>query len=69
MQIVMTQNEYQDSIQLFKLIDHYYDYYHWCHNAGLVLAGRDTPPIGQPLDLSLDAAADTVKVVLDATVS
>lgn len=37
--------------------------------AGLYTTGRDTLPIGQRIDLSLGAAVDTAKVVLDATVS
>jgi hypothetical protein len=37
--------------------------------AGPFTTGRDTQPTGQLIDLSLDVAVDTAKVVLDATVS
>ena len=36
---------------------------------GLYTTGKDTLPIGQHIDLSLDVAVDTAKVVPDATVS
>ena len=36
---------------------------------GLYTTDRDTLPIGQRIDLSLDVAVDTAKAVHDATIS